>query len=367
VKVTDASNPPTATLTATLNVNVVVPDVAVNYAISLVPTATPGGQSFLPGPISGVPNVPTGTPVTVAVVALDAQNRPDFDYHGTANVVVTDGKATYSPTVTFQDGFATFKVTFATAGAQMVTVTDPNNKPALKATLNVNVVDASLVAKYNIQLVPPANGGPIQVPPSATGVPNVPENQPIAITVTALNALNQPLTGYTGPANVWITGTAATITYPESVTFTNGVANLDPTFVTVGQQTVTVTDASIPSATSTLKVNVVVPAAVTHFGVYLPPMVAPGQTVTAELMALNAQNQPVPGYSGTVDVTSSDGKATYLKTVNFTDGTAPLAISFATPGQQSVTVTDPQNGWTGVGYTMVLPPLAGAMSALKKS
>ena len=141
------------------------------------------------------------------------------------------------------------------------------------------------------------------------------------------------------------------------------------TFVTSGPQTVTVTDETNPSLTATLNVNVVVPAVATHFAVILPPIAFRGVAVTAQLVALDAQNRPVPNYSGTLNVSSSDKAATYPSTVTFKNGVASLTVTFATLGKQSLTVADPANSsLTGVGYTMVMPPpTTGPMLASPKA
>ena len=347
VTVTDAAN----SLSATLNVKVVNPVAAASYAISLAPSATPGGQTMWPTPTNGTPNVAAGTPFTVAVVALDANSRPDYTYNGTAKVVVSDTVTgvSYPATVTFQNGYATFPVTLVTPGAQTVTVTDQQTA-TLTATLNLNVVNPNLVASYAVQLTP-ATANPVQMPPSAGGVPNVPENQPVSITVTALNGLNQPLTSYTGPANVTITGTASTITYPQSVTFTKGVATLDPTFVATGPQTVTVADATNTAVTATLKVNVVVPIAAASYAISLAPVATPGgQPVstptngtpnvaagtpfTVSVLALDAHGRRDPDYDGTAKVVVSDTVTgvTYPATVTFQNGLATFQVTLVTPG-----------------------------------
>ena len=219
----------------------------------------PGWPVVLPNPTNGTPNVPENTAVPVAVMALDAQGRPDFTYNGTANVVVTNGGTSTPATAQFQNGFATIKVTFTAAGAESVTVTDQTT-PSLTATLNVNVVNPSVVTKYVFQLASPTSGGPLGGP-LGVGTPSVPVGQTVAITVTALNGLNQPVTGYTGPATIVITGTAGGTTTLQNVNFTNGVYKLTATFATAGPQTVTVSDVTNTSLTNTLNLNVFAPVA----------------------------------------------------------------------------------------------------------
>ena len=75
-------------ITGTLKLNVVAPAVATQYAISILPPA--GSPAQPPAGQLGTPTVATGTPVTVQVVALDAQNHPVTTYSGTETVTCTD-------------------------------------------------------------------------------------------------------------------------------------------------------------------------------------------------------------------------------------------------------------------------------------
>jgi hypothetical protein len=62
--------------------------------------------------------VPVGVPVTVTLLALDAQGRPVPSHGGTATLTSTDAAATLPATVTFVNGRATARVVFATLGQQ---------------------------------------------------------------------------------------------------------------------------------------------------------------------------------------------------------------------------------------------------------
>jgi hypothetical protein len=62
--------------------------------------------------------VPVGVPVTVTLLALDAQGRPVPSHGGTATLTSTDAAATLPATITFVNGRATARVVFATLGQQ---------------------------------------------------------------------------------------------------------------------------------------------------------------------------------------------------------------------------------------------------------
>ena len=59
-----------------------------------------------------------GVPVTVTLVALDAQGRPVTSHRGIATLTSTDAQAKFPPTVTFVNGRATARVVFGTLGPQ---------------------------------------------------------------------------------------------------------------------------------------------------------------------------------------------------------------------------------------------------------
>ena len=62
--------------------------------------------------------VAVGVPVTVTLVALDAQGRPVTSHRGIATLTSTDAKAKFPSTVAFVNGRATVRVVFGTLGPQ---------------------------------------------------------------------------------------------------------------------------------------------------------------------------------------------------------------------------------------------------------
>lgn len=70
----------------------------------------------------------------------------------------------------------------------------------------------------------------------------------------------------------------------------------------------------------------------------MTPPPGPGFSVT--VAAYDAGNHPVPSYSGTVHVTSSDPAATLPADTTLVNGTTTFDVTLATSGSQSVTVVD---------------------------
>jgi hypothetical protein len=158
--VTDSSN---TSITGKTTVKVVTPAVTTQYGVSILPPAPATGQSSttqsqtakgpsgMPGPGGqgqpgqgqpGTASVQTGTAVTVQVMALDALGHPVSNYSGTATVTCSDTTVTLPASITFVNGVATFQVTFTTAGADTLTVTDSSNS-SITGKTTVKVVTAS--------------------------------------------------------------------------------------------------------------------------------------------------------------------------------------------------------------------------------
>ena len=92
----------------------------------------------------------------------------------------------------------------------------------------------------------------------------------------------------------------------------------------------------------------------THPAVTLPQIASTGAAVTVQVVALDAQNHPVPNYTGAVSITSTDTKATLPTTITFQKGQASLQVTWATTGPQSLTVKDTANAsLTGTAMTTV--------------
>ncbi|HUK34886.1 MAG TPA: right-handed parallel beta-helix repeat-containing protein, partial [Vicinamibacterales bacterium] len=84
---------------------------------------------------------------------------------------------------------------------------------------------------------------------------------------------------------------------------------------------------------------VVTPPA-THFGVTAPASATAGSPFTITVTALDASNNPVPTYTGTVHFTSSDPLAALPPNSSLTAGSGTFTVTLATPGTQSITATD---------------------------
>jgi hypothetical protein len=300
--ITDTATP---SITGTASTTVATPDVATQYAIVL-PTA-----------------VPNGAAVHVLVEALDAQGHVVQNYSGTANITSTDTAAKLPTTVTFQHGFASFSATFATAGSQSLTLTDASTS-TLTSTVKTTVSVPDVATQYSVTL------------PSV-----VANDAPTTVRVKALDGEGNIVQSYSGTANIVSSDTATGASVPASVTFKNGVATFQATFVTSGSQTLTLTDSITATLTGSATTVVAAPDVATHFAILLPANVTVGQTLTVQIVALDAQNHIVQNYANTAAVTVTDKAATVSPaTIAFQHGVASVQVTFETLGSESLTVTD---------------------------
>ena len=258
-----------------------------------------------------------GAAVTVQIMALDASNHLVSNYSGTVNLASSDAAATLPDSVTLEKGRAKFQVTFNTDGPQTLTGTDSTDPSILGSAIT------SVATSYFSILLPSG---------VTTGVP-------VTVQLFAKASDGSRLSDYSGTANLTSTDSAATL--PASVTFVNGRASIQVTFATPGEQMLTVGDSVNASPISTATTNVAAAAVATHFVVYTDPGTRVGEPTTVRVVAEDAQNHLVTNYTGTANVTSSDGAATLPASVTFDKGRASFfQVTFGTEGPQTVTVTD---------------------------
>jgi len=128
--------------------------------------------------------------------------------------------------------------------------------------------------------------------------------------------------------------------------------------VTVGGQTFTVNQAGTGGA-----------SAATHFTVAAPASATASASFNFTVNALDANNNTVTGYTGTVHFSSTDGAAALPSNTTLTSGTGTFAATLKTSGSQTITATDTATASiTGssaaiiVTTTAVTPPMPLSVS-----
>ncbi|HET7434467.1 MAG TPA: hypothetical protein VFN10_07105, partial [Thermoanaerobaculia bacterium] len=276
-------------------------------------TVDPVAQVATHFSVSAPANVTNGTPFNITVTALDASNAVVTGYTGTVHFT-SSSAGTLPADSTLTNGTGTFSVTLTTNGAQSITAADGS----INGSANVTVDPAAQVATHF----------------SVSAPANVTNGTPFNVTVTALDASNAVVTGYTGTVHFTSSSTG---TLPADSTLTNGTGTFSVTLTTNGAQSITAADGSI-TGSANLTVD---PAAqvATHFSVSAPANVTAGTPFNVTVTALDASNAVVTGYAGTVHF-SSTGTATLPADSTLTNGTGTFSVTLNASGTQTITAAD---------------------------
>ncbi len=157
------------------------------------------------------------------------------------------------------------------------------------------------------------------------------------ITVSALTASNSVATGYSG--TVHFTSSDGQATLPTNSTLTNGVGTFPVTLKTAGAQTVTATDTVTAISGTSGSINVI-SSATTHLSVSAPTSDLTGSAFNITVTALDASNNAVMNYAGTVHFTSTDPQALLPGNSMLTGGAGTFSVTLKTVGTETVTATD---------------------------
>jgi hypothetical protein len=317
---------------------------------------TPGPATHL---VVEVPeNVKADIPFNVLVEAEDASNHTATGYTGTVtfSLGTTDSGATLPANYTFttgrggDNGLHVFQVTLAGTNAtlpasQTITVTDTTT-----ATITGSGTTTVNPAPVATQLI-------VHVPNQVTiGVPTT-------VTVVAEDASGHVVPNYTGTVSL-TTPTDSLSTLPSSHTFSStdaGRYTFQVVFGTGGSQAVVATDTATPPLTGKATTTVKTVGAVTHFGVLTLGFALAGFPTQFEVVALDANNRVVAGYTGIVHFTSSDTVSGVILPADYTFvagdyGSHIFNATLISPGSQSITATDTTTASiTGTAKLRVLP------------
>jgi hypothetical protein len=290
---------------------------------------------------------------TATVNAVDPAGVTDPLYDGTVTLLLSGGppggKLTRTTTAAFQDGVAVLGgVSLNRAGGY--TLYAASNGALVGAGAAVTVAPTTQFA---------VKGAP------SRGMPG----QSFTFTVRALDATGRLDTSYLGTVRL-------TSSDPQVAPFTYqfqpgdmGSRGLTVTLLTPGRQTVTVADITAPGAQGTsnaVTVSGTVPLAIDHFTITgLPATIVTGTTHNVTITAVNIVGKVVPNYTGTVQITSSDGAFAPL-TVHFTTtskGLVRTPVTLSSLGMQSLTATGGGKSGTASNIDVVSPATQLGVSA----
>jgi hypothetical protein len=193
-----------------------------------------------------------------------------------------------------------------------------------------------LLRQFPTPTVPPATHFQVIVPH------DVVSGTAFKVIVEAEDAHNHIVPSFTGTVTVSLGTADGGAMLPATITFSaanHGVHAFKATLAATGPQTIKTVSGAL-SGQAALTVD----APVTHFSVStLTRTVYAGANTVVSVVALDASDHPVPGYTGTVHFMSTDLLAILPDDYTFTaaDGGSHLfSVAFYNSGPQTVTVND---------------------------
>jgi hypothetical protein len=307
-----------------------------------------------------VNTVVAGTPLTITVTALDANQNVVPGYQGTVTFSSSDSQAGLPADYTFtaaDHGVHSFPVTLATASDQTLTATDTiNNSITGSATVTVTPAAASQFVVVTDAADPDVAGTPFDV------------------TVIAQDLYGNTDTNYQGTVT-FSSGDPYGATLPADdafqasdqgqVTF-YGVTAL----YTAGTWDVTATD-TISGIAGSAFVNVQAAPAVA-LQVNAPPTATSGQAFDVTVVAVDPYGNTDTNYGGTVTWTTTDPDPGVVLPPDHAFQpsdrgmvTFPGGVTLITPGDQTLFATDTVSGITGSTIvTVTAGPMVGLVNHL---
>jgi hypothetical protein len=294
--------------------------------------------------------VTAGTPFSITVKALDANNNVVTSYTGTVHFTSTDGQATLPANYTFTGGDAgshtfTNGVTLRTAGSQTITATDAANGSITgNVTVTVNPAAANQLAVYDDANSPDVAGTLFDV------------------TVTAQDPYGNTDTNYQGTVH-FSSADPYGASLPADYIFQasdQGVATFagETALYTAGTWDVTATDTQ-SGITGAAFVNVqAAPAVALQF--VAPASASSGMAFDVTVIAVDPYGNTDMNYTGTIHFTTSDMDPGVVLPPDYAfqpsdAGMVTLAggVTLITLGDQTLTATDTLSGITGTATVTV--------------
>lgn len=173
---------------------------------------------------------------------------------------------------------------------------------------------------------------------------HVESGKSFSVIIRAEDAARRVVPTFRGTTQITLTSADGGAVFPTSFTFSaadKGKHTIQMTLTAAGPQTVTATSGAI-----TGKDTLAVDAPVTHFSVSAFGKTTMGTPTMVQVVALDANNKPVPGYTGTIHFTSTDLAVNLPANYTFTaadQGAHLFAVTFGSVGTKSLAVTATSN------------------------
>jgi hypothetical protein len=204
---------------------------------------------------------------------------------------------------------------------------------------------------------------PVPLPPPATHLQviapqDVEAGKAFSVIVEALDAHNHRVTGFKGTVQITLAADDTGAKFPASFTFSThdqGKHTIQLTLAATGAQTV-----KAASGSNVGQAALTVDGPVTHFGVYAATRALAGSPTMVTVVALDANNHTVAGYTGTVHLASTDFLGALPTDYTFQPadhGSHTFSLTFYNTGIHTLTVSNPFSGLIGgsVQLQVVMP------------
>jgi streptogramin lyase len=289
-----------------------------------------------------------GQPLQITVSGADAFGNAVQGFTGTVHFTSSDAGAGLPPDYTFtasDHGSHTFSVTFNTAGAQSLNVSDSPDGLASGRLSAVVIGSLKIASPTSIQA-----------------------GQAFTVTVMAVDKSNNPVAVYL--ATIHFTSSDQQAGLPADYTFTaadQGVHTFQGVLLgTSGTDQITIIDQSNGSATASASTSVSA-GSLASLAILASTGVTAGTPFSLTVSAFDRFHNAVTGYTGTVILNTSDSK-----------GIVPIAYQFQasdhgvhtftgivlkTAGSQTVTSTDSGAGVNNQTSVQVAPAPASVLQA----
>jgi hypothetical protein len=178
---------------------------------------------------------------------------------------------------------------------------------------------------------------------------------PFQFSAALLDAYNSVFTGYN--RTVHFTSSDARADLPADQQFFNGTGTFLATLRSPGNQMIAVSDLTAPLVTGSSAAITVTSSGVqaTHFAVLAPSSATTDAPFNFTVTALDANNQPVSTYPGTVRFGSTDPSAILPAAAPLVNGSAVFSATFRTTGTRTITAMESvPGGITGTSNTITV-------------
>jgi hypothetical protein len=329
--------------------------------VVVVPESTPANQSF-----------------NVLVKVEDVSGHLATGYTGSVSLALSpvDTGASVPGAYTFtaaDHGQHRFQVTLSTTGTETITATGTTATGTLTGSAVTNVTPPAVAARVLVKVPEQAAAGV----PTPVRVEIVDQSGHRLFNYTGTVTISSTDTTATGTAHRHTTAASLPISYTFSAhdhgehTFLVTFNETPPATGTLTTVTALATNGTNPALTANASLTVFPATTVTHLGLFSFSHAVTGSPTAVYVVALNASDQVVKGYTGQVSFTSSDTTATVSATLggtgtslaNFTytftsadAGVHTFWFTFDASGKQTVTITDTANNLSSTTNVNVHAP-----------